>query len=45
MGPRTIGWNFASSRAARIEQAGADWRAQRFDKVPGETEFIPLPER
>ena len=29
---------------ARIEQAKADWKAGRFAQVPGETEFIPLPE-
>lgn len=43
-GPRTIWWNFVSSRRDRIEQAKADWKAGRFDPVPGETEFIPLPE-
>lgn len=43
-GPRHIWWNFVSSRLARIEQAKADWKAARFDSVPGETEFIPLPE-
>jgi redox-sensitive bicupin YhaK (pirin superfamily) len=43
-GPRHIWWNFVSSRAERIEQAKADWKAARFDTVPGETEFIPLPE-
>ncbi len=37
-------WNFVSSRPERIEQAKADWRAARFDTVPGDTEFIPLPE-
>jgi hypothetical protein len=26
-------------------QAQDDWEAQRFPKVPGETEFIPLPPR
>ena len=31
--------------AAACEQAKADWKAARFDSVPGETEFIPLPER
>ena len=41
---RFIYWNFVSSRADRIEQAKADWRAQAFAKVPGEHEFIPLPE-
>jgi redox-sensitive bicupin YhaK (pirin superfamily) len=44
-GPRYIWWNFVSSRKDRIEQAKADWSQARFDTVPGETEFIPLPER
>jgi hypothetical protein len=44
-GPRHIWWNFVSSRKERIDQAKADWKAARFDSVPGETEFIPLPER
>ena len=44
-GPRHIWWNFVSSRADRIEQAKADWKAGRFSPVPGESEFIPLPER
>jgi redox-sensitive bicupin YhaK (pirin superfamily) len=43
-GPRIIWWNFVSSRADRIEQAKADWKAARFKTVPGDTEFIPLPE-
>jgi len=43
-GPRHIWWNFVSSRKDRIEQAKADWKAARFDTVPGEHEFIPLPE-
>jgi redox-sensitive bicupin YhaK (pirin superfamily) len=43
-GPRQIWWNFVSSSRERIEQAKADWRAGRFAAVPGETEFIPLPE-
>lgn len=42
-GPRHIYWNFVSSDKERIETAKQDWRAQRFPKVPGETEFIPLP--
>jgi hypothetical protein len=44
-GPRHIWWNFVSSRKERIDQAKADWAAGRFGTVPGETEFIPLPER
>ena len=43
-GPRHIWWNFVSSRPERIEQAKEDWKQGRFDKVIGETEFIPLPE-
>ena len=43
-GPRHIFWNFVSSSRERIEQAKADWANGRFDGVPGETEFIPLPE-
>lgn len=42
---RHIWWNFVSSRRERIEQAKADWLAQRMGSVPGENEFIPLPER
>jgi len=41
---RFIYWNFVSSRADRIEQAKLDWRADRFAHVPGEHEFIPLPD-
>lgn len=44
-GPRHMWWNFVSSSKERIEQAKADWRAGAFGQVPGETEFIPLPER
>jgi redox-sensitive bicupin YhaK (pirin superfamily) len=43
-GPRYIWWNFVSSRRERIEQAKEDWKTGRFAPVPGETEFIPLPE-
>ena len=43
-GPRFMAWNFVSSSRERIMQAGADWEAQRIGQVPGETEFIPLPE-
>ena len=43
--PRFIERNFVSSSQERIAQAKADWKAGRFDKVPGdEKEFIPLPE-
>lgn len=43
-GERHLWWNFVSSSRERIEQAKADWAAQRFDKVAGDDqEFIPLP--
>lgn len=44
-GPRHIWWNFVSSRKDRIVQAAADWDAQAMGQVPGEVEWIPLPER
>ena len=44
-GPRHVWWNFVSSSPERIEQAAADWSAGRFQPVPGETEFIPLPDQ
>ncbi len=44
LGERFIDWNFVSSRKARIQQGREDWKAGRFDKVPGDDEeFIPLP--
>ena len=43
--PRHMWWNFVSSSKERIEQAKHDWVLGKFGDVPGETEFIPLPER
>jgi len=43
-GPRHLWWNFVSSRKKRLAQAAEDWRANRFAPIPGETEFIPLPD-
>jgi redox-sensitive bicupin YhaK (pirin superfamily) len=43
-GPRHVWWNFVSSSSERMEQAKADWRSGRFEPVPGDSEFIPLPE-
>jgi len=43
-GPRHIWWNLVSSSRERIEQAKRDWREGRFPPVPGESEFIPLPD-
>ena len=45
VGERHIWWNFVSSSTDRIETAKGDWKEGRFAAVPGETEFIPLPER
>ena len=44
VGKRTVWWNLVASDKALIEQAKRDWREGLFPKVPGETEFIPLPE-
>jgi hypothetical protein len=43
-GERLIWWNFVSSSAERIERAKAEWREGRWAKVPGDPEFIPLPD-
>lgn len=43
-GPRLIWWNFVAATRERIDQASRDWREGRFAAVPGEHEFIPLPE-
>ncbi len=43
-GERLLWWNFVASTPERIRDAQQRWAAQTFDKVPGETEFIPLPE-
>ncbi|HEX5046476.1 MAG TPA: pirin family protein [Gammaproteobacteria bacterium] len=45
LGARHIWWNFVSSSEERIERAKQDWRDGRFGKVPGDDEFIPLPDR
>jgi redox-sensitive bicupin YhaK (pirin superfamily) len=41
--PRFIWWNFVASSEERIERAKERWERQQFPSVPGETEFIPLP--
>jgi redox-sensitive bicupin YhaK (pirin superfamily) len=41
--PRYIWWNFVASSQDRIERAKERWQRQEFPAVPGETEFIPLP--
>ena len=44
-GERIVWWNFVSSSRERLEQAKRDWRDGKFDPVPGETDFIPLPDK
>jgi len=43
-GQRYVWWNLVSSSRERIERAKDDWRNGRFGKVPGDDEFIPLPD-
>jgi redox-sensitive bicupin YhaK (pirin superfamily) len=43
-GERTIWWNFVSSSKESLEMAKRNWRTGRFDPVPGESDFIPLPD-
>ena len=45
VGTRHIWWNFVASSPERIERAKADWKAGKFAKVPGDDEFIPLPDK
>ncbi len=42
--PRYMWWNFVSSSQGRIENAKVAWASQEMGTVPGETEFIPLPQ-
>lgn len=42
--PRHIWWNLVSSSREKIEEAKALWKSGQFPMVPGETEYIPLPE-
>ena len=43
-GERHIWWNFVASSQERIERAKRQWADGKFPPVPGETEFIPLPQ-
>jgi redox-sensitive bicupin YhaK (pirin superfamily) len=42
---RFIYWNFVASSKELIEEAKERWLKQEFKPVPGETDFVPLPER
>lgn len=41
---RIIWWNLVSSSQEKIDQAKKSWQAGTFPMVPGEVEFIPLPQ-
>jgi redox-sensitive bicupin YhaK (pirin superfamily) len=43
-GERILWWNFVASERAAIDEAKERWRNSGFGSVPGDTEFIPLPE-
>jgi redox-sensitive bicupin YhaK (pirin superfamily) len=43
-GDRHVWWNFVASSRELMEAAKQRWRDMRFPRVPGETEFIPLPD-
>jgi hypothetical protein len=45
LGERLIWWNFVSHSRERVDKAKLDWKDGRFGKVPGDDEFIPLPEK
>lgn len=40
---RFIDWNFVSHSKDTLKQAKADWIAQRFPKINGESDFVPYP--
>lgn len=42
-GDREIWWNFVASDRAVIDKARSDWAEQKFPKVPGDDDFMPLP--
>ena len=41
--PRFMWWNFVSSSKDKIRVAAEKWRRGERDAVPGEADFIPLP--
>jgi len=45
LGRRHLWWNFVASTPERIRAAAERWEQGGFDPVPGEAEFIPLPEQ
>ncbi len=43
-GKRHLWWNLVSSDPEKIEAAKKKWKSGGFESVPGDDEFIPLPE-
>lgn len=43
-GRRHVWWNFVSSSRDKIEAAKDRWQSGGFPEIPGEDEFIPLPD-
>lgn len=43
IGSRHIWWNFVHTSQKHIDRAKEDWTNGKFDPVPGDDEFIPLP--
>lgn len=41
---REIWWNFVATSKEKIADAKLRWKKQEFGQVPGEVDFIPLPE-
>ena len=44
LGKRIMWWNLVATREELLEKAKRAWREGSFPQVPGETEFIPLPD-
>ena len=41
---RFIYWNFVSSSKERLDQAKEDWVNHRFPLVPGDDDYVPMPD-
>lgn len=41
---RFIYWNFVSSSKDRLEQAKEDWKNHKFPTIPGDSDYVPLPD-
>ena len=41
---RFIYWNFVSSSKERLEQAKEDWKNHRFPLVPGDDDYVEMPD-